>query len=190
MPRPETPLVRSLTNETAYRLRRAPFTYDTIGVTGPDDGHSLGDGFHHLTRTAVIGHGAEAFHTAAADLLSWQIQLRAGLGVRSSDQVIRSGSVALLTVGVGPVTTIVAPVRVVGVDTSADRAAFTYGTLPGHPESGEERFDVSLHETGAVRFTITAVSRPQSRWARLAGPLGCGLQSWVTDRYLATLVVH
>ncbi len=80
-----------------------------------------------------------------------------------------------------------APVRVVDVVDEPTRRGFAYGTLPGHPESGEESFVVELGETGDVTLTITAVSRPASRLARLAGQVGRRVQSRITDRYLSAL---
>lgn len=64
------------------------------------------------------------------------------------------------------------------------RKGFAYGTLPGHPESGEEAFVVELGEDGQVTFTISAFSRPASVLARLGGPLSRAIQRWVTGRYL------
>jgi uncharacterized protein (UPF0548 family) len=46
---------------------------------------------------------------------------------------------------------------------------FAYGTLPGHPERGEEAFALELHDDGAVTFTITAFSRPASLLAKAGG---------------------
>ena len=46
---------------------------------------------------------------------------------------------------------------------------------------------MELGETGDVTLTITAVSRPASRLARLSGPVGRLVQSRITDRYLSAL---
>lgn len=67
-----------------------------------------------------------------------------------------------------------------------DRAGFAYGTLPGHPESGEEAFVVSRAPDG-VRFTITAFSRPATWLARLGGPVTLLGQEYFTRRYLRAL---
>ena len=58
-----------------------------------------------------------------------------------------------------------APVRVVYVVDEPRRRGFAYGTLPGHPESGEEAFVVELQEDDEVTFTVTAFSRPASTLA-------------------------
>ncbi len=74
--------------------------------------------------------------------------------------------------------------------TEARRRGFAYGTLPGHPESGEEAFVVEQHDDGSVVFAITAFSRPATASARAAGPLGLLIQRYVTRRYLDALTEH
>ena len=93
------------------------------------------------------------------------------------------GSVAVIRLGLG-ILSVDAPVRVVYVVDEPQRAGFAYGTLPGHPECGEEAFIVELHEDEQVTFSITAFARPSSLLARAGGPLSRGVQSWVTNRYL------
>ncbi|MFH8583722.1 DUF1990 family protein [Streptomyces celluloflavus] len=64
-----------------------------------------------------------------------------------------------------------APCRVVWSVAEEDRVGFAYGTRDGHPERGEEAFTVTLRADGSVWFTVTAFSRPDRFWTRLAGPL-------------------
>jgi uncharacterized protein (UPF0548 family) len=70
-------------------------------------------------------------------VLGWDMHRRAGLSVRSSHERVVEGAVAVVRVGWGRLG-VDAPVRVVYVIDEADRQGFAYGTLPGHPESGEE----------------------------------------------------
>lgn len=75
------------------------------------------------------------------------------------------------------------PCQVVYSRVGPDAAGFAYGTLPGHPESGEEFF--LLERFGdEVRFTVRAFSRPGSWLPRVAGPVGRRLQHIMTTRYL------
>jgi uncharacterized protein (UPF0548 family) len=67
------------------------------------------------------------------------------------------------------------------------RRGFAYGTLPGHPESGEEAFVVTMQDDGNVALTVTAFSRPASLAARMAGPVAAAVQSHITNRYLSVL---
>lgn len=108
---------------------------------------------------------------------------RAGLTVRPSDAPVVEGSVAIVRVGASRFG-LDAPVRVVYVIDESHRKGFAYGTLPGHPERGEEAFVVELRDNGAVAFTITAFSRPATLLARLGGPVTRVIQSRVTNRYL------
>jgi uncharacterized protein (UPF0548 family) len=64
---------------------------------------------------------------------------------------------------------------------------FAYGTLPGHPEQGEESFVVTMAPDQSVRFTIASVSRPGDPLVRLAGPLARGIQFLATKGYLRAL---
>lgn len=115
-------------------------------------------GYHQLTRRLVVGTGQARFEDAARTVLAWEMHRRAGLAVRASDAVAVDGAVAALRLGVGRLG-VRAPVRVVYVIDEPRRRGFAYGTLPGHPESGEEAFIVELHDDGAVTFTINRYLR-------------------------------
>ncbi len=75
---------------------------------------------------------------------------------------IKPGDTAMLTIPIGPLR-FTAPVRVVYVIDEPKRKGFGYGTLVGHPESGEECWIVERTDDGSVWLTIRAFSRP-SRW--------------------------
>jgi len=134
----------------------------------------------------VIGKGAEVFTAVAAELFGWQAHLRAGVRVTASTTTTEPGTVVLLGIGVGPLR-MRAPCRVIYTITEPQRKGFAYGTLPGHPESGEEAFTVSQRDDGPVVFTITAFSRPATTAPRAAGPLGRLIQRHFTQAYLRAL---
>lgn len=81
---------------------------------------------------------------------------------------------------------VVAACRIVRAVDEAARFGFAYGTLPMHPETGEEAFLVEWDEERdpSVRFSITAFSRPRERLAALAGPVSRRVQRRVTESYL------
>src|SRR5262249_23038942 len=79
---------------------------------------------------------------------------------------------------------IAGPCRVVWARQDETTIGFGYGTLPGHPECGEEAFVVTRADDGSVLLDIPAFSRPAACYARAAGPLGHLLQSIVTDLYV------
>jgi uncharacterized protein (UPF0548 family) len=56
-------------------------------------------------------------------------------------------------------------------------AGFAYGTLTEHAETGEEIFQVTLHEgSGRVEYLIRAVSRESALLAKLGFPIARALQ--------------
>jgi uncharacterized protein (UPF0548 family) len=171
---------RVLPNREAEQLRNAGFTYSEVGSTRGD---TMPSGYRSLRRGLRIGAGSERFEQAARVLLGWDMHRRAGLRVRTSNEHVVQGAVAVLRLGVGGLG-VSAPVRVVYLVDEPRRKGFAYGTLPGHPESGEEAFVAELHDDSAVTFTITAFSRPSTLLARVGGPVGSAIQSWVTNRYL------
>lgn len=175
------PLI-ALTPGLEGRLRQAELTYSEAGRTRD----MLPPGYHHLRRSAIIGSGAEVFAAAVTMLFSWQVQLRAGLRVSPSSAMAEPGAVVVLGLGAGPIRTS-APCRVVYVINQPDRRGFAYGTLPGHPECGEEAFIVEQHDDGAVTFAITAFSKPATLPAKAAGPAGRAIQRHITTRYLRAL---
>ncbi len=80
------------------------------------------------------------------------------------------------------------PCRVVDVVDEPDRRGFAYGTLPGHPETGEERFMAQRDpQTGEVTATICAFSNPATWVTRLGGPVARLVQRLMTQRYLKAL---
>lgn len=81
-----------------------------------------------------------------------------------------------------------APVRVVYVIDEPTRKGFAYGTLEGHPESGEESWVIDQTDDGSVWLTVRAFSRPANWKWRLVSPLLRAQQNKYTQRYLRVLV--
>jgi uncharacterized protein (UPF0548 family) len=175
-------LVEAMGAELATRLASADLTYDDVGATST----ALPSGYHHVRCTRLVSRGAEAFFAAASALFSWQVHRHAGLRVTASAPVAAPGAVVLLRLGAGPLR-IAAPCRVIYTVTESKRQGFAYGTLPGHPDSGEEAFMVEHRSDDGVAFTITAFSRPATAAACAAGPVGRLIQRHVTARYLRAL---
>lgn len=157
-------------------------TYPEVGATRGE----LPSGYHHVRAARVIGTGPEVFQAAAEALLRFEAQRRAGVRVNASASRAALGTTVTLSLGVGPLR-LSAPCEVVYVVEEPRRRGFAYGTLPGHPESGEERFLVEHRPDDVVTFEIVAFSRPATWWSRLGGPVSRGVQAWVTRRYLRAL---
>ena len=164
-----------------------PFTYAEVGATRDSDtGGPLPGGYHHVRYRREIGRGEAAFAAAAETLLSFGMHRRVGFAVESSAPRADPGVVVRVSAGFGPARLRI-PCRVVWTVEDAGRRGFGYGTLPGHPECGEEAFVVSLRADGTVDATIVAFSRPALWWVRAGGPLGRQAQRLVVARYAAAL---
>lgn len=159
----------------AELLRAAPLTYERPGTTP-----GAPAGFGWFSRTVVLRR--PDLEGAASDLARWRVHERAGLVVRAESPAAE-GTVVEMRLGVGPASLRI-PCRVVAVVDGPDRRGFSYGTLPGHPECGEEQFLLERAVDGRVRFTVSAFSRPATRLARLGGPVTGIVQRAMTGRYL------
>jgi uncharacterized protein (UPF0548 family) len=173
--------VTQLGAQEAAALRAAPFTYAAVG--GLSSGRTPA-GFSRMRRSRTL-HRRD-FDAAAAELMAWGMQSRAGLRVEASEVPLQPDTVVLLRLGPGPVSLRI-PCRVVGVIDEPTRRGFSYGTLPGHPEAGEEQFVLELRDDGRIEATVEAFSRPASLLARLGGPLGRAGQRYMASRYLAAI---
>ena len=96
------------------------------------------------------------------------------------------GDTVLLVIRVGPFS-VKAPTRVVYVVDDPRRKGFAYGTLPGHPEDGEEAFIIERRSDDSVWIIIRAFSRPSSRSWRMLGPVLRVVQWVYIRRYLRCL---
>jgi uncharacterized protein (UPF0548 family) len=95
---------------------------------------------------------------------------------------LRPGDTANLSIPFGPFS-VGAPVRVVYVIDEPKRKGFAYGTLPGHPESGEEAWLVERADDGAIWLTIRAFSRPSTSLWWCVYPVLRWEQARFTRRY-------
>ena len=173
-------LVRPLDEQQAAVLHAAPLSYSRQDVPTGDSPA----GFHRLNYSATLSRGD--FDAAARDLFEWKMHSRAGLRVQASDIPLRPKTVVLMGWGLGALS-IKIPCRVLQVLEEPERRGFTYGTLPGHPEAGEEQFLLEHLDDGRILFTITAYSRPASALAKLGAPISRAAQRWMTQRYVRTL---
>jgi uncharacterized protein (UPF0548 family) len=158
-------------------LEELPLTYSEIGATASGQ---LPAGYDHLHVEKQIGTGQRRFEQAADAVMHWGMQRGAGLRVQASSDVAVLDAVVLVRMVFLP-----APCRVVYVVDEPDIRGFAYGTLPGHPESGEERFVVRRDpDTSAVFAEVSAFSRPATWWSKAGGPLVSVAQRVIAKRYL------
>ncbi|NUS45712.1 MAG: DUF1990 domain-containing protein [Mycobacteriaceae bacterium] len=162
-------------------MPRAPFSYAEVGATKP--GGPWPPGYHHFRLRRRIGAGRELFERAGREIRCYRMQR--GIGIFHSASTPTAEPDTELTVRLGP---IVAPCRVVYVLDEPDVRGFAYGTLPGHPEIGEELFAVEYFpDDAAVYGIVAAFSRPGAWYTRLGGPAVRVLQRLTAEAYLRTL---
>lgn len=168
---------------TIGRMTTDGLTYPEVGATAG----ALPPGYDHVRRTAVLGRGTATFDRAADAVMAWDLHRRAGLRVDADSARATLGTTVRLGVGIGPLR-VTAPCRVVRVVDEVTARGFAYGTLPGHPEQGEESFIVRRDAAGTVTLEILAFSRPAQWWSRLGAPVTRLAQQHLTTRYLDALV--
>ena len=171
--------VRLLDERRASELRAAPLSY-----IPSEDHDACPPGYERLSRSVNLSR--RDYDVAARDLITWRMHSRAGLRVEASEVPLRQDTVVLMRWGFGALSLKI-PCRVVDVIDEERRRGFAYGTLPGHPEAGEERFLLEQIDDGRIVLTITAYSKPASTLARLGGPVSRAAQSFMTQRYLRAL---
>jgi uncharacterized protein (UPF0548 family) len=162
------------------RQRTAPLTYDEEGATLGDD---LPTGYHHDRSSIELGTGDAVWARATTGIDRWEAPAAAGITIVPADAPIAVGTTVAILTRLGPLH-VLAACRIVAVVDEADRYGFAYGTLPAHPEEGEELFVVTRDADGVVRFEITAFSRPHDLLTRLGGPVARRVQRRAMQQYL------
>ncbi len=100
--------------------------------------------------------------------------------------LIAPGDTATLVLPIWPVR-FRAPCRVIYVIDEPNRKGFAYGTLPGHPQMGEEAFIVDCTDDGSVWLTIRSFSRPSAWHWWAVYPILRLVQAAITRRYFRSL---
>ena len=165
-------------------------TYGPAGATAPaEPAWTPAPGFRAYARTVVLGSGDRLWAETSAAVLEWGVKTRSGFTVEAADGTgrrVAEGRDFRLTAHLGPVA-VREPVRVVAVVERRDRCGFAYGTLPGHPVSGEEAFVVS-RDDDAVRLTLRSLTRPGAGPWRPLFPALLVAQRLYRRRYVRALV--
>ncbi|MFJ5220323.1 DUF1990 family protein [Streptomyces sp. NPDC088354] len=181
-----------MAGRSTSRSPTGALTYAAVGATRPaqEPWSPEGAGLRPFSRTVVIGHGDADWRAAADAVLRWGVKRRSGFTVTGCDgagERVAAGAEYWITAGLGPFA-VREPVRVVAVVDAPERCGFAYGTLPGHPVSGEEAFVVHRSPDGAVSLTIRSLTRaaPHGPW-RVLFPVLLLAQRFFRRRYLRAL---
>lgn len=143
-------------------------------------------GYRHDEHGIPLGAGPATFERAVQGLRQWEAHRGAGLTVWPDAPPLAEGTNVLVVLPL-PLVSAVAACRIVYVVDEPEAFGFAYGTLPSHPEQGEEAFVVRRRTRGEVDFAIRAFSRPRDPLVRLGGPVARQIQLSTTRRYLAAL---
>ena len=160
-------------------------TYDTVGVTLSEGwSKARATGRRTYEQSVQLGDGPDRWAFASAEVMSWGIKRRSGFTIDA--ETVSDGDRLWLVARLGPLS-IREPVQVIGVLDMADRRGFAYGTLTGHPVSGEEAFLVERRADGTVWLTLRSFTRPGKGLWRMAFPLILLVQRSYRRRYLRAL---
>jgi uncharacterized protein (UPF0548 family) len=179
--------LRPPTDERLQRIlddeKAVPFPYPSPGATATGE---FPPGFSYDHVETDLGSGSdERFGRARTSLMAWGPQRGVGIRVYPGDPV--AADLAFVLAIPLPLTGwAIASGRVVYVVDESDRCGFAYGTLPSHPERGEEAFVVSRID-GRLRFEVTAFSRIHDPLARLGGPVARAFQVRTIRAYLGCM---
>jgi uncharacterized protein (UPF0548 family) len=167
----------SLQKPTADSIRpfleaqaKLPFTYSAVGATATTTPTG-----YVVDRTRIkLGEGEPVFQSAKAALQRWEQFHLGWVEAWSPDTPLQSGEVvAVMGCAIG-LWWLNACRIVYVVDESGPirKFGFAYGTLPGHVESGEERFLIEWDRgDNCVWYDILAFSRPNHFLTRLGYPM-------------------
>jgi uncharacterized protein (UPF0548 family) len=156
-------------------------TYRDVGATRRDDLMSRPPaGFRPLERVVRLGEGDPLWEWAVAETLALGIQRRSGLRPVRRDPSVPVGVGERAILRLGPLRI---PIEVVDVVEEPQRRGFAYGTLRGHPESGEEAFLIERRDDGSVWLRIRAFSRPAHPLLWIGYPVLRVFQEVYTRRY-------
>ena len=162
-----------------------PVTYEPVGCTCS----GAPRGFARDEYEVQLGHGSAVFEAACDAIGRWKM---------FSPDVVIVGDECPLHVG----AEVVLGVRCFGVweygacrtvytidqQGPQQRRGFAYGTLPGHVESGEERFEICWdHADDSVWFRVTAISHPVHPLAWAIYPLARFFQKRFARSMLRTM---
>ncbi|UTT62525.1 DUF1990 family protein [Microcella humidisoli] len=166
-------------------VARPALTYAPHGGSLNLEPHRVPAGFRVFRHEAVIGAGAERWASASAEVLEWGMQRGAGIRVNTPRVVV--GDDVTLTIPLLGIVPVTARTRVLAIVDEPSRRGFVYGTLPGHPERGEEAFLVTIDNAGVVRAAVHGFSRPAPGIWMLGAPVLRLVQAIYTRRYLRAL---
>ena len=167
---------------------RLPFSYPEVGATGaaPPAGYKVDD------YGTSLGRGQDVYARACAAVDGWQVYPPSWFRVYAGGAAPRPGLTFVTRIHHLGLWSLNSCRVIETFDERDDRRArhgFSFGTLPGHEEQGEERFAIEWDRaTDEVRYHVLAFSRPRGPLARLGAPVARWLQGRFARETCAALV--
>jgi uncharacterized protein (UPF0548 family) len=156
----------------------------TYAERGASDGLRPAGYQNDRWETDLGGFEQATFDRLGEAVCQWQAQRGAGVTVYPA-QAARPGLTFALSFRLAGVY-VTAGARVVYLTSEPGRRGFAYGTLPQHPEQGEEAFHI-VRDGSRMLFRITAFSRPAHPLARAGAPITRLAQVRMTKAYLGAM---
>ena len=150
------------------------FSYAEVGCTR----QQAPNGYTADHNRINLGQGSDTFERAKSAVHQWKMFDMPWIDLCWSDTPIEPGATVAVVIPHLGFWSINACriVYLIEEHGSLEKCGFAYGTLPGHVESGEDRFTVEWQEDDSVWYDILAFSRPNHFLARLGYPLVRRLQ--------------
>lgn len=172
-------------NDQTVRYSSSELSYEEVGKSLD----VLPPGYNHDRYVEVIGNGKQDFDLAIKGFECWVCQSNSGLLVPTLDLALEVGTTIYFGLKMGPIV-LGFPDRIVYRKVADTRYDYAYGTVQGHPETGEELFRLDLRDNGDVVFTIICFSRVVAPLAKLAYPISRFLQKRISRKYIESLETY
>lgn len=144
------------------------FSYPDVGATAG----AVPEGYDNDSVVVWLGNGAAAFERAQEAFRNWQQFAVGWAAAVPDDRPIEEGTTVAIRARACGLWSLAACriIRVVDEDSPTRRFGFSYGTLPDHPEQGEEQFLIEQGLDDSVRYEVTAFFRPNHVLIQLGWP--------------------
>lgn len=184
-------------HENGRALDSRGLTYTFAGVTLNDHTWrtSVPAGFRPDEASVRLGLGEACWAKSSRAVMAWGVKTRSGFVVQpeggnaAAPEGPSAGERLWLIANIGP-WRIREPIEITGVIDEPRRRGFAYGTLEGHPVSGEELFVVERRDDDSVWFVMRSATGPSTGTWRALFPVLLLAQAFYRRRYRQALVDH
>jgi uncharacterized protein (UPF0548 family) len=164
-----------------HQQAKAAFTYDEVGQSAA----AFPEGYDHDSRRIQLGKGVEDYERAKKCLVEWKMFPPGWVSIYPAVPLLEKGQEVVVVFKIFGIWWLNACRIVYHID-EARRYGFAYGTLAGHVEKGEERFEVYMDKDENVWYQVAAFSMPNLWLVKLAYPLARRFQKkFVKDSFIS-----